>query len=281
MILISGATGNVGKYLVPFLVEKGASVRVLVRDPRKVAALGNRVEVAVGDLDKPESLPAAMQGIDQLYFVTPVPEQVERLVAAAKEAGVRHVVKQSTIEADRWLGPGKWHRHQEELIKASGMAWTFLRPTLMMSNTIEWWSVTVKSQRSVYFPGGNGDGKVVPVDPWDVAAVAAAVLTQPEHHQGCTYPLTGPEPLSIPEMVEILGNVLGKPIRYVNVPAFIGKFAMLRNGLPRYVANGLMETLAALRRNEYGYVTDCVTQVTGALPRSFEAWCREHAGAFV
>lgn len=278
MILITGATGNVGKHLVQDLLKKGAEVRVLVRDEGRMAHLGSSVERAIGDLDRPETLKAAMCGIEQLYFVTPVTQQVDNLLAAARQAGVKRVVKQSTIEADRALGPGKWHREQEELIKESGLGWTFLRPTMMMVNTVEWWGETIKSQNAVYFPGGKG--KVPAVDPRDVAAVAAAVLTNPEQHEGEIYELTGPEALTIGEMVHILEKVLGKRIRYVNVPAFLAAIWMRRFGLPGHVVKGLMETLRALRNNEYAYLTDAVERVVERKSRSFEDWCRDHVAAF-
>lgn len=188
MILISGATGNVGRELVKLLLNEGAQVRVLMRGRQKALQFGDKVEIAIGDLDKPETLPAAMQGVDRLYFVTPITEQVINLLQAAKQAGVKHIIKQSTIEADRSLGPGKWHREQEELIKSMGFAWTFIRPIMFMSNTIEWWSATIKSQNAVYFPGGRGI--VPPVDPRDIAAVACTALTQ-DGHEGKTYETTG------------------------------------------------------------------------------------------
>ena len=277
MILISGATGNVGKELVRFLLDKGAKVRVLVRDPKKVSHWGNRVEVAVGDLDQPVTLLPAMKGVEKLYFVTPEPKQVANLLNAAKQAGVKHVVKQSTIEAGRSLGPGKWHRQQEELIKSMGFTWTFLRPTMMMVNTIEWWKETIKSQNAVYFPGGKG--KVPPIAPSDVAAVACAVPTE-SGHEGKVYELTGPEALAIGEMVEILSKTLGKPIQYTDVPVFAAAVSLLRFGLPLYVLKGLMHTLGALRKSEYEYVTYAVEQIGKHEARTYEQWCRENVGAF-
>ncbi|HLE14607.1 MAG TPA: SDR family oxidoreductase [Anaerolineales bacterium] len=277
MILVTGATGNVGKHLVGQLVDRGAQVRVLVRDESKAAYLDTNVERAVGDLDEPVTLTTALCGIDRLYLVTPDTQQVINLLEVARRSGVKHVVKQSTIEADRSIGPGKWHREQEELIRASGLAWTFLRPTMMMVNTIEWWAATIKSQGAVYFPGGKG--KVPPVDPRDVGAVARAVLMDPGQ-EGQIYELTGPEALTIAEMVQILENVLGRRIRYVNVPVFLAGIWMRRFGLPAHVVNGLIETLGALRRNEYAYVTDAIERVAGRKPRTFEMWCRDNRIAF-
>ena len=278
MILVTGATGNVGQYLVPQLLAKNAPVRILVRDKSKVVHLADRVECVAGDLDRPETLHPAMQGVDRLYIVTPDTEQVTQLLVAAKQAGVSHVVKQSTIEADRALGPGKWHRAQEEQIMASGMGWTFLRPTMMMVNTIEWWSATIKSHGTVYFPGGKG--KVAPVAPADVAAVAAAVLTDAPSHSGQVYELTGPESLTIGDMVQTLGTVLGRRLRYVNVPAPLAVLWLRRMGLPGYVVTGLVETLGALRRSEYAYVSDAVARVGAVTPQCYATWCAANRGAF-
>lgn len=277
MILVTGATGNVGKPLVRLLVERGASVRVLVRDERKLADLKDRVDCVVGDLDQPDTITPAMHGVESVYMVTPGTEQVASVVEAAKRAGVQHLVKQSTIEANRSLGPGKWHRQQEKIIEESGIQWTFLRPTMMMVNTIAWWAATIKSQGAVYFPGGNG--KVSPVDERDVALVACNVLTEPGH-KGQIYELTGPEALTIRQMVQTIAGCLGKPIRYTEIPMLLGALWMLRFGLPLYVVRGLVETFGALRRNEYAYVSDAIERIGERPAKTFEAWTHDHLPAF-
>jgi (4-alkanoyl-5-oxo-2,5-dihydrofuran-3-yl)methyl phosphate reductase len=278
MILVSGATGNVGNELVKQLTKNGESVRVLVREESKAANWEGTIDVAVGDMEKPNTLREAMRGIEKLYFVTPETHQVKNLLEIAKPAGVRYVVKQSTIEADRFLGPGKWHREQELLIEKYGFDWCFLRPTKFMVNTVEWWAETVKQQSAVYFPKGKGN--VPAVDPRDVAAAARTVLTQPGHERQI-YELTGPQALSIREMVDLIARVLEKPVRYINVPALLAKIWMRRSsGLPDYVVNGLMETLGALRRNEYAYVSPDVERLTGLPPRDYESWLRENVEAF-
>lgn len=276
-ILVTGATGNVGRELVPLLAGTGHAVRALVRDRRKWSPVAGRVECIEGNLDLPETLVRAMDGVDSVYIVSPLTQQVENVIAAAKAAGVRCIVKQSTIEADRALGPGKWHREQELLIEASGLGWTFLRPTLMMVNIIQWWGHTVRTQSRVYFPGGRG--KVSPVDPRDIASLACAVLTQPGH-AAQMYDVTGPDMLSAREMVGVLSHVLGRRIRYVRIPFFVAAMAMRRFGATRQLTDAIKETFGAWDRNEYAYVSDAVERVTGRRPRGFENWCREHRAAF-
>jgi len=279
MILITGATGNIVQELIPFLLESGKSIRVLVRDESKVAHLDTCVERAVGDLDKPETLVSAVKGIERIFLVTFETHQDINLLEAAKRAGVQHIVKLSTLEAtDHKIQVGKWHYEREELIRASGLDWTVLRPGMFMSNSIEWWSDSIKGQGSVFFPGGK-KGRVAPVDPRDVARVAALALTQPGHSRQA-YELTGSELFTIGQMVQVISQVLGKPIQYVDIPPIAAKLFMLKTGMDKALVNALMEMLKSLRKNEGAIVTDTVQHVTGHPQRTFEAWCREHIEAF-
>jgi uncharacterized protein YbjT (DUF2867 family) len=279
MILVTGATGNIGRELIPLLLEAGQAVRVFVRDERKVAYLDACVERAVGDLDKPETLISAVRGVERIFLVTYETQQDINMLEAAKRAGVRHIVKLSTLEATHHkIQVGKWHYEREELIRASGLEWTFLRPGMFMGNSIEWWADSIKGQGRVFFPGGK-KGKVAPVDPRDVARVAAAALIHPGHN-GQAYELTGTELFTIGEMVGVISRVLGKPIQYVDIPPLAAKLFMLKTGMNRTLVNALMEMLKSLRKNEGALVTDTVQRVTGNLPRTFEAWCREHSNAF-
>jgi uncharacterized protein YbjT (DUF2867 family) len=279
MILVTGATGNIGRELIPILLAAGQPICILVRDERKVAHLDRCVERAVGDLDNPETLIPAVKGVERIFLVAYETQQDINMLEAAKRAGVQHIVKLSTLEAtDHKIQVGKWHYEREEMIRASGLEWTFLRPGMFMSNSIEWWADSIKSQGSVFFPGGK-KGKVAPVDPRDVAKVAAAALTQPGHN-GQAYELTGSELFSIGEMVGVISRVLGKPIQYVDIPPLAAKLFMLKTGMDKRLVNALMEMLKSLRRNEGAIVTDTVHRLTGQPPRTFEAWCREHSKAF-
>jgi uncharacterized protein YbjT (DUF2867 family) len=279
MILITGATGNIGKELIPLLLEVGQPVRVFVRDERKVAYLDTCVERVAGDLNKAETLLPAVKDVERIFLVTYETQQDINVIEAAKRAGVRHIVKLSTLEAtEHKIQVGKWHYEREELIRASGLDWTFLRPGMFMSNSIEWWAESIKGQNSVFFPGGK-KGKVAPVHPRDVARVAAVALTE-QGHSKQAYALTGSELFTIGEMVQVISKVVGKPIQYVDIPPIAAKLFMLKTGMDKTLVNALMEMLRSLRRNEGAVVTDTVQRVTGHPPRTFEAWCREHIKAF-
>ena len=278
MILVTGASGHIGKELVAQLVNAGQPVRVLVRDERKVARLDACVERAVGDLDKPETLLTALQGVEKIFLVTFETRQDLNMLAAANQAGARQIVKLSTLEASaHTIQIGKWHLEREELIRKSGLEWTFLRPGMFMSNSGDWWADSIKQQAAVYFPGGKG--KVAPIDPQDVAAVAAVALTQPGH-QGQIYELTGPELLTMGEMVQIIGRVSGRSLQYTSIPALAARVWMLKSGMDKTLVNALMEMLASLRKNEGAILTQTIEQVLGRPARAFEAWCREYAGLF-
>ena len=279
MILVTGATGHIGKELIPLLSENGQSIRVLVRDERKVAHLDPHIERAVGDLNDPGMLASAMRGVEKIFLVTFETQQDVNVIEAAKRAGVQHIVKLSTLEAtEHKIKVGKWHYEREELIRASGLDWTFLRPGMFMSNAIDWWAESIKGQGGVYFPGGK-KGKVAPVDPRDVASVAAVALTQPGHN-GKAYELTGSQLFTIGEIVQVISKVLNKPLQYKDIPPIAAKLFMLKTGMDKELVNALMEMLATLRKNEGAIVTETIQQVTGYPPRTFEDWCQENIKAF-
>lgn len=280
MILITGATGHIGRELIPQLQAMRRSLRVLVRDEKKVAHLDSGIERAVGNLNEPASLRSAMRGVERVFLVTFETQQDLNVIKVAKEAGVRQIVKLSTLEAtEHKIKVGKWHYEREELIRASGIGWTFLRPGMFMSNSIEWWAESIKGQNSVFFPGGK-TGKVAPVDPGDVAKVAALALTQPGH-EGKVYELTGAELFTIGEMVQVISQALGKPVKYTDIPPIAAKLFMLKMGMEKTLVNALMEMLVSLRKNEGAILTETFQQLTGNPPRTFEAWCRENSGAFI
>jgi uncharacterized protein YbjT (DUF2867 family) len=277
-ILVTGATGTVGKELVQQLVASGHKVRILIRDPSKMSQTNPLVEPAVGDLDKSDTLLKAMMGIEKMFLLTASTLQDKSVIEEAGKTGVHHLVKLSTQEAG-WVpvkGHGYWHHEREELIKSSGLAWTFLRPCMFMSTTTSW-AGTIKEKGIVKYPGGSGI--IAPIDPWDVATVAASALTQ-QGHEAKGYELTGPESLTFWDMTQILSQVLGKPIQYVEESDADFSQDLLNAHLPQYVVDGLVETFAYIRKGEFAHLTDTVEQVTGHKPHSFEFWCKGHKDSF-
>jgi uncharacterized protein YbjT (DUF2867 family) len=210
--------------------------------------------------------------------VTASTQQDANTMRAAKESGVHHVVKLSTFETvdPKMIEHVKWHHEREELIRASGLAWTFLRPTMFMSTALDW-AKTIRQEGVIQFPGGTG--KAPAVDPWDIAAVAAAALTG-TGHEGQVYTLTGPEALSVGEMAGVLTRVLGKPVRYMDMTDNEAGEMMRKAGLPDYVIEGLIGTIAFIRTGRLATCSENVEIITGRPPRTFETWCRNHIAAF-
>ena len=282
MILITGSTGTVGRELVAQLLEDKIPFRVLVRDPAKVAHLQGKAEIVQGDLEKPETLAPAMAGVEHLFLLTvdQVGDTDSHIFAAAKAAGVKHVVKLSTnfVENKVLGGVGTWHLEKEKLLKASGLKWTMLRPAAFCSNSLGWIG-SIKARGAVFSSAAGSKG--VPIDPFDIAAVAKVCLTQPGH-EGQAYDMTGPELLTVKEQVAILAQVLGREIQVIDITVDEGlqNMARFRVMNPR-LEQGMREMMTIIREGGYNRpVTDTVLKVSGKAPRTFRQWCEAHKGAF-
>jgi uncharacterized protein YbjT (DUF2867 family) len=281
MILITGATGNIGRELVRELGATGVAFRALVRDPARASGWPARAECVVGDLGDPVTLTPAFVGVDRLFLLTPGIglDHVAAAVAAAEAAGVRHIVHLSSynVLGDPMPAMGRWHHEREEIIRASGIPATFLRPGGFMTNALEW-AATIRDGGFVLDP--VGPGRAALIDPADIAAVASLVLTQ-QGHEGARYTLTGDEPLTVAEQVGIIARTIGREIevREAATPAE-ALASRYPNGAPPALAEALIEGLALLRADTIGFRTDTAERLLGRRPRRFGDWCRRHAGAF-
>jgi len=211
-ILVTGATGSVGRLLVDELVSAGAAVRALTNNPAR-AALPDEVEVARGYLGRPSTLPAALAGIDTVYLA-PLPAYVDDFVRCAKEAGVRRVVVLSGEPADYEAqgDPSAWHYYRiERAIEAGGFDWTFLRPGQFMNNTLGW-APSIKAESVVRAPYAGA--VQTPIDLADIAAVARVVLLS-ERFSGQKIMMSGPEALTPPEEVEQIAEAIGREVRFI------------------------------------------------------------------
>ncbi|MFE0512783.1 NAD(P)H-binding protein [Streptomyces sp. NPDC058964] len=281
MILVTGATGNIGRELTRELDAKGAKLRILVRDPARAAQLPERAERAVGDLGEPTTLAPAFAGVDTLFLLTQGigTEYTAAAIAAAEAAEVHHIVHLSSFHVtfDPIPAMGRWHHEREKLIRTSGIPATFLRPGGFMTNALDWLP-TIREGNYVLDP--VGPGRYAPIDPADIAAVAALALTEASH-QDKQYVLTGDETFTVTEQVRIISETIGRDVevRETATPAEAVRFRF-PNGAPQALADAITEGFTLMRADTVGFRTDTVERLLGRRPRTFADWCARNADAF-
>ncbi|MGB6429507.1 MAG: NAD(P)H-binding protein [Candidatus Acidiferrales bacterium] len=278
--LITGATGDIGSRVVEQLLERGDRPRVFVRDAEKARArYGDRVDIFAGDLADASSLRLALCGVDTLFLLNSGPELAQRDDAAAKAAraaGVKHLVKLSSMDSQRDVGTGVWHARGESAIRASGIAYTFVQPAGFISNALGW-ATSIKAEGVVRAP--TGDGRIAFIHPADIAAVATAVLTAREY-DGEPLPITGPEALNYAEMTAKIGAATKKPIRFEPISEEQERAQMMASGDPAEIVSAHISIYRAIREGRLAGVTNNVERVIGRKPITFDQWAQENAAAF-
>lgn len=282
MILLTGATGTSGQPIVQAVLDRGERVRALVRDPVKAAQeLGDEVELARGDFQDTASLDAAMEGVDRALLLPPpsnkIVDQQRNFIDAAKRNGVKHVVKFSVwgVDANSTALFASMHGKGEEMLKSSGLAWTMLRPTFFMQNFFSFAGM-IKGG-AIYQPTGNG--KAAFIDVRDIAAVAAATLTG-DGHEGKAYELSGPQSLSYADVAATFGKVLGREIKFVDIPPEAARKAMIDAGLPEWQADAINQLSARMKSGEFDRTSDVVPRIGEKTPTTLEAFIRENLARF-
>lgn len=274
MILVTGATGKVGGGLVRELESAGAPVKVGVRSPEKAGRNAVRF-----DFDRPETFGPALEGVDRLFLLTSGGTEREiPAIAAAKRAGVTHVVKLSVWDAEQdSFEFGRQHHRVEKELQASGLDWTLLRPNSFMQNFSTSHVPTIRAQ-SAFYAYGHGAAMSV-IDTRDISAVAARTLTEPGHSQKA-YKLSGPESLTNAQMAEKLSKAVGRPIRFVDLADDAYVEALLAAGLPRPYAEVLGDLSRCIASGRFAEVTPDAERLLGRKPISFDDFAREHAGVW-
>jgi uncharacterized protein YbjT (DUF2867 family) len=278
--LITGATGDIGSRVVKCLVERGERPRVFARDARKARErFGERVDVAAGDLAEAGSLYAALVGVDALFLVNSGPEIASRDAAAAqaaKAAGVRQLVKLSSMDAQQDVGTGVWHARGEAAIRASGITFTFVQPTGFMENAL-FWATTIQAAGVVR--SMTGDGRIPFIHSDDIAEVATKALTTRDY-DGKSLPITGPEALSYAEMAAKIGAAIGKQVGFEAISEEQVRQRMTESGDSEEMVVAHLSIYRALREGRLAATTDNVERVLGHKPIGFDRWAQEHAEAF-
>jgi uncharacterized protein YbjT (DUF2867 family) len=273
MVLVTGATGNVGREVVQQLHAAGQRVRVFSRNPEKVEWPAT-VETIKGDLADLEAVKTALNGMNKVFLIR-VPG-CDHLLKIAKQMGVEHIVflSASAIDAKTENAIGRAHLHIEEQIRQSGVNWTFLRPGAFMSNVLQYANL-IRSERIVRAPFGDVKGN--PIDPRDIAAVAVQALLSSDHN-GKTYTLTGPEILTAKEQVQVLADLLGENIRFEDIPPEIAKETMKRFA-PSEIVDALFQLM--LENSSLSTtVSHTVEDVTGNPAHTFKQWANDNINSF-
>ena len=275
MILVAGASGNVGGELVRVLAGSGEPVRGLVRAGRE-GALPAGAEGAAGDLNEPASLRDALRGVSGV-FLLPGYQDMPGVLAEVGRSGAQRVVLlsgSSAADADMSNAITRYMVASETAVRESGLSWTILRPSGFASNALQW-APQVRAGDLVRAPFGGV--RVAVIDPFDIAAVAARALTSAGHERR-TYRLTGPQAMLPAERVRVLGGVLGRGLRFEAQPDAEAR-AEMSAAMPAEYVDAFFSFYADGTLDE-SPVLPTVQDVTGAQPRTFQQWASAHAGAF-
>jgi uncharacterized protein YbjT (DUF2867 family) len=279
MILVTEATETVGRELIDQLAREGAQVRGLTRHP-EAAKVPPTVDVVANDLSSPDKLMPAMRGVEQIFLVSRGDDRarLERNVVWAAVAGrVTRIVKLSalTVGARKDVITG-WHEDSERAVRASGLAWTFLRPGEFMSNALAWAGM-IKYQGGIFAP--FTEVKTAAIDPADVAGVAATVLTR-GGHEGRAYPLSGPELISPAEQAELIATATGHPVPVTDITPASARERMIQAGTPPEIADAVLTMQETAGDWPGGEIFPTVAEITGRPAASFGAWLDRHRDAF-
>lgn len=281
-LLITGATGSVSGALLAALEGADLDLRAMVRDQARAAPLRDRgVQVVVGDLDDPGSLPPAFEGVQDLWLLVPngprAPENSMNAVWAARKAGVERVVRLSAVGAahDAPTRSGRLHAMADRELQVSGLCWTILRPHWFMQNLLnEAGDIAARGTLCL----DTGDARLGMIDVRDVAEFAARVLAG--GHDGKVYTLTGPRSVSFGEVARRLTRILGKRVDYVPVSAETRRETLLGHGVPAWIADMLAEYSQAYAAGWGDHTSSDFLDVVGHPPRDVDAFIRDHVAAF-
>lgn len=292
MILVTGATGNVGRHVVDLLLAEGVTPRALTRDPSAVR-FPDKAEVLGGDLLRPESVAAALTGVTTVFLnLSAVGETTAEFLAVARKKGVRRVVLLSSSAVQDGLGEqsgmlAQWHKASEDMVTASGLEWTILRPGEFNANALWTWAADLRATGTVR--GAYGMASTAPIHEQDIAAVAVRALLE-DGHVGRRYVLTGPESLTQYDKVRILGEAVGRQFRFEEVSLKVARADYLARGMQARAVDSMekhfAEAVDSILRFLGGSVgrsadvTSLVRDVTGRPARAFAQWAAEYAGAF-
>jgi uncharacterized protein YbjT (DUF2867 family) len=280
-IFVIGATGVVGRQVISQLIAANVRVRALARNPDS-ANLPAQVEIVKGDLTIPDTLDRSLDDVDEVFMVWTAPGTA---FAPALERIARHVSRivflsspyQTAHPLFQQPNPhAKMHAEFDRLIEASGLQWTFLRPGMFSANALLWWAPQIRADDVVRWP--YAEAPTAPIHERDIAAVAVRTLCE-DGHGGKDYVLTGPQSLSQFEQVGIIGDVIGRSLRFKEISPEEARKELLTLG-PLPAIDMLLNAWAAAI-GQPAFVTSTVEDITGTPARTFRDWAIDHSTKFL
>lgn len=275
-IMVTGATGSVGRHVVAELAAAGEAVVAMTRTPES-ADLPAGVPVRAGDLARPEGLRSVFEGVKRLYLF-PVPETAREVVAEAVRAGVERIVvlsSSSVLDESPDNHSGQYHRAVEQAVEAADVEWTFIRGGEFANNVLLRWGPGIRAENAVRTPYAAATR--VLIHEADVAAVAALALRSDGHH-GKGYELTGPEALTQLELLNVINEVTGRSIRFDELTPEEAREEYGRS-MPPFVVEMVLKLLAESVTRP-AVVLPTVEELTGRPARTFATWVADHVAEF-
>jgi uncharacterized protein YbjT (DUF2867 family) len=275
--VVFGARGNVGRHVAAGLRAAGEQIRATSRNPG-TASFPPQMQVVAADLERPETLPAALEGAEKVFLYAK-PDGVQGFVAAAASAGVRHVVLLSSgavVNSGAEHNPiARQHRAVELAIEQSGLAWTFIRPGMFATNTLWWWANSIRTEGVVRAP--YPDAQTAPVHEKDMAALAVAALTEPGHQQRA-YTVYGPESLTLQRQAEHIGDAIDRHITFEVISVEQARVELGKT-MPPIGVETILRLWAAGNATP-APVSTIVEKITGRPAHTFAQWAEDHADQF-
>jgi uncharacterized protein YbjT (DUF2867 family) len=282
MILVTGASGTVGKEVLNQVAKSGVKHRAMYRSDSDAAKAPARTETVIADFANKETLTPALQGIESVYLVcSPIPDLVKletNVIDACVTAGVKHVVLNSALGAgDYSKSFPSWHRQVEDYLRATRLSWTILRPNSFHQNTVTFYAPSIRTQGAFY--SSLGDSRMSYVDVRDVATVAATTLRGGES-VGKIYELNGPQALTSSEIAQKIAKHSGRPVKYVDIAMEAQRKAMLDTGMAQWQVTALLELQQYYVNGKGGDVDNVLQTLLGRLPITLDEFLKESAAAF-
>jgi uncharacterized protein YbjT (DUF2867 family) len=283
MILITGASGTVGRVVLDEVLKTGTAFRAMYRSEADAEKAPAGAATVIADFSSDESLNRALTGVETVYLVcSPIPALVElesNVIDACRANGVTHIVLNSALgAADYPKSFPAWHRQVEEKLKASGLACTILRPNSFMQNILAYNAPSIRATGAFY--AALGDARISYFDVRDIAVVAAKALTAPSGHAGKTYELNGPEAVTAAELAARISRAANRSVTFVDIPESAQRKSMLDLGMPAWQVDALLDLQRYYTNGQGGEVTDVLPRLLGRPPETLDQFLQEFKDRF-